>query len=278
MRRIITAGALALAAGPLCAEPWLDRGAYLVEGPMACGNCHTPMGAAGPDLTRALAGRLVEQSDQMTAIAPNLTPGGEVAGWSDAELVRAIREGVRPDGSVMGPPMPFELYHGLSDEDAQSVVIYLRQLPAVQNDPGTSTYRIPLPPAYGPPIVSNPPVPAAVTVEYGGYLANAVAHCTACHSPIGPQGPMYQEHLGAGGNPFPGPWGTAIAANITPTGLSKYSDAELATLIRTGTRLDGSHLAPVMPVWGYARMTDDDMAALILYLRALPPQPDWAGN
>lgn len=272
MRVLLGTGLLALAATAAWAEPSLERGTYLVEGPMACGNCHTPFGANGFDETKALAGRLVEKTDQYTAIAPNITPAGEVANWTDEELVRAIREGHRPNDRIIGPPMPIELYHDLSDDDVMSVVMYLRQVPPVENDPGESVYNIPLPESYGPPVTSNPGIPQGVTVEYGKYIAGPIAHCVACHSPIGPQGPDYANRLGAGGNTFEVPGGTVKSANITPTGIGNLTDEQLEHVIRTGEKPDGSHLAPVMPVWGYAKMTDDDMKALILYLRSLPPQ------
>ena len=67
-----------------------------------------------------------------------------------------------------------------------------------------------------------------------------------------------------------GPWGTPVAANITPTGIGHDSDAELAAIITTGTRPDGSKL---MPIWAYAKIKPDDVSAIILYLRSLPPKP-----
>ncbi len=262
-------------AGFATAEPSVERGRYLVEGPAACGNCHTPMGPEGPVMEQALAGRLVEQSDAFTAIAGNITPGGRVAGWTDAEFIRAIREGIRPDGSVIGPPMPITLYRGLSDDDVASMVMYLRTVPAVENDPGESVYNIPLPPAYGPPVESVAAIPAGVTVEYGEYLANAVAHCMECHTTFGPQGPMFDTHLGAGGFEFHGPWGVSVAANITsgPEGVGKWTDADLAQMITTGVRPDGSPMFPPMPYGNFAQMTADDLAAVILYLRSVPPLP-----
>lgn len=264
-----------MVAGAAAAEPSLERGAYLVEGPAACGNCHTPLGPEGPVMEQHLAGRLVEQSDAFTAIAGNITPGGRVAGWTDEEFIRAIREGIRPDGSVIGPPMPITLYRGLSDDDVASMVMYLRTVPAVENDPGESVYNIPLPPAYGPPVESVAAIPAGVTVEYGAYLANAVAHCMECHTTFGPQGPMFDTHLGAGGMEFHGPWGVSVAANITsgPEGVGKWTDAELAQMITGGVRPDGSPMFPPMPYGNFARMTPDDLAAVILYLRSVPPLP-----
>lgn len=258
------------------AEPSLDRGAYLVEGPAACGNCHTPLGPDGPAMDMALAGRLVEQSEAMTAIAPNITPAGAVGGWSDAELSRAIREGIRPDGSVIGPPMPMLLYRGLSDDDLASIVMYLRQVPAVANDPGTSTYAFPLPPAWGPPVGTVAAIAPGVTVEYGAYLAGPVAHCMECHTTFGPEGAMFGTHLGAGGMQFHGPWGVVVAPNITsgPEGIGAYSDAELAAMITQGVRPDGSAMLPPMPYAHFARMTAEDLTAVILYLRSLPALPD----
>ncbi|EYD76534.1 class I diheme cytochrome c [Rubellimicrobium mesophilum DSM 19309] len=273
MRLTLGMALLALAAGGVRAEPSLERGTYLVEGPMACGNCHTPFGEAGLDMTRALAGRVVEQNDRFTAIAPNITPGGRVADWSDEELARAIREGIRPGDAIIGPPMPMELYHDLSDDDVMSVVLYLRRVPAVENDPGQSVYAMPRPAAYGPPVASNPGVPQGATVEYGAYIAGPLAHCLACHTPLGPDGPLYDTKLGAGGVLFEMPDGSVVrSVNITPTRIGDTSDEELDRMIRTGVKPDGHHLAPVMPFWGYAGMTEDDMAALILYLRALPPR------
>lgn len=268
------AAALAVLGGAALAEPSLERGIYLVEGPAACGNCHSPQGPEGPIPGMAFAGMLVEQNEGFTAIASNITPAGAVGSWSDGELAQAIREGIRPDGSVIGPPMPIGLYRGLSDDDLMSMVMYLRQVPSVENDPGESVYNIPLPPAYGPPIDTVAAIPEGVTVEYGEYLAGPIAHCMECHTSFGPQGPMFDSHLGAGGVAFHGPWGTSIAPNITPTGLSEYSDEDLGRMIVTGLRPGDVPMLPPMPYPYLANMTDDDLAAILLYLRQLPALPD----
>ena len=258
------------------AAPSAVRGEYLVTGPAACGNCHTPLGAEGPDMAKALGGRLVEENPAFTAYAPNITPGGRVADWTDDELVRAIREGVRPDGSVIGPPMPFALYRGLSDDDVRSIVAYLRTVPPVEGQQPASVYHIPLPPSYGPPVETVPHPAEGATVEYGAYLAGPVAHCMECHTPHGPQGPLLDTQPGAGGFEFRGPWGVSIAANLTPhpgDGIAGYSDDELRTMITQGVRPDGTPMQPPMPYGYYARMTPRDVDAIILYLRSLDPLP-----
>lgn len=275
MRSILPVLALALCATTGAAQAAsVGRGDYLVNTIMACGSCHTPFGEAGFDASKSLSGRLVEQSDAFTAIAPNITPGGRVSKWSDAELAKAIREGLRPDGTLIGPPMPFEVYRGISDDDLASVVAYLRTVPAVENDPGTSTYNIPLPPAYGPPVTSVAAVPEGITVAYGEYLAGPVGHCTVCHTKFDEQSrPQFETLLGAGGNPFHGPWGTVVSANITPYGLGDYSDEEIINLITKGERSDGSKLTGPMAFPLYAQMKTDDLKAIVAYLRSLPSIP-----
>ncbi|WP_417724299.1 c-type cytochrome [Salipiger sp.] len=277
-RLMACAGALGLlAAGSAGAAGDVARGEYLVRGPAGCGNCHTPLGPDGPVAGMELAGRLVDDNEAFTAYAPNITPAGHIGSWSDEELARAIREGIRPDGSLIGPPMPLPMYRGLGDEDLASIVAFLRTLAPVENEVPASEYRIPLPPAYGPPVDSVTAPPAGVSVEYGEYLAKAVSHCMECHSPMGPQGPMTDpEHLGQGGFEFHGPWGTSVAANLTngEDGLAGYSDDELKAMIVRGVRPDGSAMLPPMPYGYLAGMTSDDLDAIVLYLRSLPPLPD----
>jgi mono/diheme cytochrome c family protein len=156
------------------------------------------------------------------------------------------------------------------------MVMFLRTLAPVENDPGTSVYRIPLPPAYGTPVTSVSAPAQGVTVEYGTYLAGPVAHCMECHTPLGPKGPMLDTDLGRGGFEFIGPWGVSVAPNITSghDGIAKYTDAELAAMITKAERPDGASMLPPMPYPYLAKMTPDDLAAVILYLRSLPSLPN----
>ncbi|WPZ33707.1 c-type cytochrome [Thalassobaculum sp. OXR-137] len=257
----------------LAADTPVERGAYLMNAVAACGNCHTPFGPQGPDMSKALSGRLMEDNAVWTVYASNITPDMEtgIGGWSDAEIVRAIREGVRPDGSVIGPPMPIGLYRGMSDADAMALVAYLRSLPAVKNETPASVYRVPVPPSWGPPVGHVAAPDPADAVAYGGYLAGPVAHCVECHSSPGATGaPDVVNALGGGGLKFQGPWGESVAPNLTPLGLADWTDAEIATAVRSGVAKDGRKLLPPMGYGYYAHMSDSDMAAIIAYLRSLP--------
>lgn len=262
---------LAASCATALADARLERGRYLVESIAGCGNCHTAQGPNGPLPGKALAGGL--PFADLGAFAANITPDRDtgIGTWTDAQIALAIREGRRPDGSLIGPPMPFELYRSISDNDLAAIVAYLRSVPAVKNVVAKSQYRMPLPPAWGPPVGKVADVSPSDKLAYGRYLAGPMGHCIECHSTPSPQGPPDMgKGLGAGGMQFHGPWGTSVATNITPSGLKRYSDAELKKIISTGVRPDGSRLKPPMGTGYYARMTQPDLDALVVYLRSLP--------
>jgi mono/diheme cytochrome c family protein len=258
--------------GAAIAETPLERGTYLMQSIVACGNCHTPKGPNGELPGMELAGGFKFDEPPFTAYASNITPDKDtgIGNWTDAQLIKAIREGIRPDGSIIGPPMPIVLYRGLSDNDAKAIVAYLRNIKPVKNEVPKSEYRIPLPPAYGPPVGQVADVAKSDKVAYGAYLAGPAGHCLECHTPMGQRGRDFQNQLGAGGFEFHGPWGTSVAVNITPTGLKSRSDADIKKMVTTGTRPDGSRMLPPMAYPYYANISAEDLDALVAYLRTLP--------
>jgi mono/diheme cytochrome c family protein len=271
----IASVAAALWIVPAQAETPLERGAYLMKGIVACGNCHTAKG--GGMAKHELAGGFNMKEGPIDAMTPNLTPDKEtgIGNWSDAQLMVAIREGKRPDGSLIGPPMPYDLYRGLSDKDTGAIIAYLRNLKPVKNATRKSVYKMPLPPAYGPPVGFIPDVPRTDKVKYGEYLAGPLGHCMECHTPM-TKPPMrdYKNMMGAGGFVFHGPWGESVAANITPdneTGIGKWTDAQIKKAITDGVRPDGSKLRPPMAFAYYKNISDDDLNAIVAYLRSLKP-------
>jgi mono/diheme cytochrome c family protein len=130
--------ALLLGEGAAAAESGqVTRGHYLVE-IAGCGHCHTPGHfRAKEDSTRELGGSDVgfEVPGQGTVIGPNLTPDKEtgLGGWSNRQVVAAIRTGVRPDGRVLSPVMPWPNFAGMTDADVNAIVAYLRSLKPVRN-------------------------------------------------------------------------------------------------------------------------------------------------
>jgi mono/diheme cytochrome c family protein len=258
----------------------LARGEYLVEGILGCGNCHsgrTPEGefVAGMEY----AGNFVIEEPIFRAYAPNITPAMEtgIGSWTDEQIIRAVREGVRPDGQILGPPMSYPFFRDISDNDMRAVVAYLRSVPAVENVVPRSTYNIPLPPNWGPPITAPvPDVSPTDTIAYGRYLAHTLGHCTDCHTPL-VDGAHDFSRTGAGGNLFHAPFGftwSALAANITQhpeLGIGSWTDDEIKRAITQGISRDGRQLLPFMGFSYYAKISAGDLDAIVAYLRTLPP-------
>jgi hypothetical protein len=109
-------------------------------------------------------------------------------------------------------------------------------------------------------------------VKKGFYLAT-ISPCMECHTPFGQRGRDFQNRLGAGGAEFPGPWGKSVSRNITSSkekGLGNWTDAEIKRAITQGVSRDGSKLNPPMGFPLYAKMTPDDLDAVVAYLRTVP--------
>lgn len=272
-----TAVLLSTAAGSALAQKdaRIERGRYLMDSVVACGNCHIARGEKGaPLFDKGLSGGMVFDIPGMKAVASNITPDPEtgIGKWTDAQLAKAIREGVRPDGTIIGPPMPVEFYRDLSDADLAAIVAYLRAQPAVKNTVAKSEYKIPLPPNYGPPVKGVKTPSQKNTVQYGKYLAQ-IGHCMECHTPRDQKGQLVKAQWGAGGQVFPGPWGESVARNLTPheSGLKKWTDEEIAKVIREGVGRDGTPRKPPMAFGWYKNINDTDMKALIAYLRSMKP-------
>jgi mono/diheme cytochrome c family protein len=283
--RLMAAALVALV--PLVAEAQpppapgvLDRGRYLGEVVAACGACHHSFGPGmQPVPGMALAGGRVFEERGLRAVAPNITQDREtgIGGWTDAQIAAAIRDGHRPDGSLLGPPMPVESYRGISDRDLAALVAWLRSIPPVRNAvTDRSRYPVALTP-HGPPVGSVPDPPPDDPVARGRYIAVNLAHCMDCHSAQLGEGRADPAGRGARGLVLEGPWGAVQAANISshPTqGIGRWTDAQIIGAITRGVSADGRRLAPPMagraPVW--ARMEPADLQAVVAYLRSLPPQ------
>jgi len=253
------------------------RGQYLVTSIAGCGNCHTPKGPQGELPGMALAGGFVIDEAPFRAVTPNITPDPEtgIGRWTDAQIATAIREGKRPDGTLIGPPMPFEFYRHISDRDVRAIVAYLRTVPPVRNRVEKSVYRMPLPPSWGPP-VANVPGPADNPVARGAYLAGPMGHCLECHTPRKPNGELDMTRVGQGGQEFGSPNGRVVSRNITPNraeGIGGWTDAQIVRAVTQGISSDGRRLSPPMGFPYYARMTPADLADLVAYLRSLKPLP-----
>ena len=259
-------GTLAMAAG----TGDVARGKYLATIGI-CASCHTPSDAKGDKIQSM---KFAGGEHVGGILSANLTSDPEtgLGNWSEDQIVEAIRNGHRPDGSPVRPPMGVFFYRDLSDRDAHAIAAYLKTLAPIRN----KIERLPskIVPTY--PVVTSVAEPdPANRLAYGHYLTQTVSHCLQCHTPRGPNGLPDLSRAGAGGNSYGAPGGgVAISANITPAdpnGIAKWSDDDLKRAITTGARPDGGRLVPVMDFDMYAEMTPADLDALVAYVRTLKP-------
>jgi mono/diheme cytochrome c family protein len=253
----------------------VERGRYLMEGVVACGNCHIPRDDKGQlQRDKGLSGGLLLDIAPFKAYPANITPDPDtgIGKWTDAQLAKAIRTGERPDKSLIGPPMPIQFYRHLADDDLAAIIAYLRAQSPVKNIVPRSTYRIALPPSYGPPVGTVKAPSRRDKLKYGQYLVT-IGHCMECHTPRDEKGALVLANLGAGGQVIEGPWGKTVSRNLTPGGLKDWTDAQIAKAIREGLDRNGQHYRPPMAYEFYNHINDADISAIIAYLRSLKPQP-----
>jgi mono/diheme cytochrome c family protein len=258
----------------------IERGRYLANAVIGCVLCHSPRDFAQPGAPpipgREFAGAVIAETDGYRLVAANLT--ADVAtgagGWPDDALARAIREGVGHDGRGLGGAMWWWSFRFLSDEDVQSIVVYLRSLPAVRNElperilgPQRERQRAesarPLTTPVPPPDLSTP-------LERGRYLID-VADCMGCHTGWGKTGVF------AGGNAIEYHGQVSWSANLTPdpSATGGWTEAMFVGRMRSGR---GGALSPLMPWAAYRQMTDEDLGAIYAALREVPPYRHWVNN
>lgn len=242
------------------------HGQYLYES-RGCAGCHGPSGEGR---------RFADQGGVLLA-GPDITPGGSTARYTEADWVRAVRHGVAPGGRPLRV-MPSQDYNRLSDPDLAALVVYLQSLPAAGGAPAVLQWPLPVRLLYGFGFIDDAadridhtqapeaPVAAAVSVDYGRYLALG---CTGCHGAQLQGGPI------PGGAPdWPAAPALRTEARKPVSGdapvVARYADlVAFRSMMQTGRRPDGSAIA-VMPFDAFARYTDVDLQALHLYLQSLP--------
>lgn len=108
--------------------------------------------------------------------------------------------------------------------------------------------------------------PTAAEIARGKYVFGATGGC-GCHT-------VPKQEVNAGGRKYDGPFGTVYSTNITPdpeTGIGRWTDDQVIMAIRAGRRPSGERLIPVHPYPTFNGMAEEDLRALVAYLRTLPP-------
>jgi mono/diheme cytochrome c family protein len=259
------------------ADTIVERGQYLVTTIGACGNCHSPRqgeligGTIIPGTELSGGAELDEDIGHLSM--PNITSDTDtgIGQWTNAQIVTSLRDGKRPDGKILGPPMPIPVYRNLSDNDASAIATYLLTLKPVNHAVPRSVYKIPLPENYAPPVTHLDEPSPTDQVTYGKYLVT-FGHCVLCHTPTGKDQPFDMSRAFAGGRKLPN---ESVSRNITSDpedGLGKWTDEQIKVAITEGKRPDGTALNRIMAFDWYKGITQPDLESIVVYLRTIPPQ------
>ncbi len=265
--------------GPASAEEDAGaRGEYLVRAG-GCFSCHTAPGGAPLAGGRALA------TPFGTFYSPNITPDPEtgIGRWTDVQFLRALREGVRPDGANYFPVFPYPSFTGITDNDALAIKVYLFSRPPVRQ--GNRPHDVAFPFSWrflqtgwkwlffrpGP---FQPAPERSAAYNRGAYLVTALAHCGECHTPRNFFGAVRTGQRLSGTDD--GPDGQLVP-NITPdpgTGIGKWEKDDVVELLRTGATPEQSKVKGAMRETvqdGLKYLSDADLEAIADYLFAQPP-------
>ncbi len=267
----------ASAQGPPASDP-VARGKYVFGAAGGCG-CHTekdrPLNSGGRKYDGPFG----------TVYSSNITPDRQtgIGGWTNDQIITAIRLGRRPNGERLVPVHPYTVFNGMAEEDLRALVAFLRSLPPVNRVNTPKKITVPLfesvflptwLAAFAPREAPPPRAPTSGLAR-GEYLVRAVGHCGECHTPRGATHATDNSRFLGGSQK--GPEGDPVP-NITPdkdTGLT-WSEDEIADFLETGNKPDGDVAGGLMAEMidgtaaGYKHLTKPDRLAIARYLKTIP--------
>ena len=254
----------------------VTRGRYLAQA-ADCESCHTAPGG------KSFAGGRAIPTVFGTIYSSNITPDVQtgIGGWTDADFLRAVHQGIGKGGRPLYPAFPYDAYAHMADADALAIKAFLFSLAPVRRSPPPNAVRFPFDQPWLLRIwaalfareqVFQPAANRSPDWNRGAYLTEALAHCGSCHTPRNLLEGLDNRRKFAGGDAEG--W---RAYNITSdrlTGIGAWSDLELTQYLAKGhAEGRGTASGPMGEAvdLGLSHLTSGDLHALIGYLRSVPP-------
>ena len=270
-----------VASRPAKPDPDAARRGHILLDAANCAECHTD-GAHGGE---PLAGGKAIPTAFGTFYSRNITPDPVhgIGAWTDADFLRALRDGISPDGAHYYPAFPFTSFTLMTDRDILDLRAYLATLPPSTRANRANDVAFPfdmrlmMVPWRWFNFERGPYIPDPTqSAEWnrGAYLANGVAHCGECHTPRDWLGALEQHRRFAGAK-IPGV--SLPAPNISSDpkdGIGAWNIDDVVTLLTSGQTRDGDVVSPPMAdvVAGTAKLSETDRHAIAVYVKSVPPQ------
>jgi mono/diheme cytochrome c family protein len=253
----------------------IKRGEYLARA-ADCEVCHTAPGGA------AYAGGLAIPLPFGTLYSTNITADKEtgIGNYSDADFLNAVQRGIRKDGTRLYPAMPYPSYTYMTDADVLAIKAYVLSQQAVHRVNTADTLDFPFNQRWSMIVWSwffsansrfEPNTAQSPQWNRGAYLAEALAHCGECHTPRNIAFALDNRKKFAGA--MTAGWHAFNITSDKGTGIGGWSDDEVSAYISKGHALNhGTAAGPMGEAvdQSFSRMSESDIAALIVYLRSVP--------
>ncbi|MGB5224221.1 MAG: cytochrome c [Arenicellales bacterium] len=245
MKHLLTALLLSVATPLQASEAQLERGRQVFNA-ASCAVCHTDKENNG----EPLAGGYAMKSDFGTFYTPNITPDPEtgIGNWSDEDFIRALQQGISPQGDHYFPSFPYTAYTKMHRDDVLALKAYLFSLKPVKkaNREHDLAFYVTMTPSAR--IWKSTYFKQGEFIDVpgksaewnrGAYLVEAMGHCSECHTPRKALGALDEGMVFAGVQKMTG---VGTVPNITPdkkTGIGRWSVDDLVYYFETGTTLSG---------------------------------------
>ncbi len=268
------------ASSGLSREPNIENGRTLFYAG-GCTSCHaTP----NQDDKLRLGGGYALKSPFGTFHVPNISPHKQdgIGSWAVSDFIRAMREGISPDGRHYYPSFPYTSFQRMPPEDLADLFAFLMTLQPVEGR--APDHELPFPYnirrgvglwklAFLDGRVFSPDPAKPDSWNRGAYLVNGPGHCAECHSERNFAGAIIEARRFAGG---PDPEGKGTVPNITPdkSGIGGWTADDLTTVLKTGETPNFDTVGGPMGsvVRNTAHLTDSDRQAIAEYILSLPPK------
>lgn len=252
---------LTLACSPVSADI-IERGEYLFDA-ANCYACHTDTDNDGA----ALAGGRALDSEYGTFYSPNITPDEAtgIGGWSDEDFIRAMKEGIAPDGRHYFPSFPYLAYRHMERDDMLALKAYLFSLDPVEQqnrEHEVIWYLSSLSMSAWKRLHDVRGGPALYDGSRGSYLIDVLGHCNECHTPRNAMGMLDLSRRYAGNEDMSAP-------AIDGDALSEWDEEAMENLFLYGELIDGDYVADHMAEvvdYSTSRWKEADLRAAIGHL------------
>ena len=260
----------------------IERGKYLALAGN-CASCHTTENG------EFMAGGLPFETPFGKIYSTNITPdsGTGIGNWTGGQFLDSMRRGVRPNGEHLYPVFPYTAFTKITNEDVAALFAYLKSIPAIRQETKENEVSFPFnqrwlmsvwKTMYFDERVYEADESKSAEWNRGAYLVNALAHCSACHSPRNLLGAENSDMALTGGVFFDKvpsgsvrPWSSP---NLTsaPSGLGLWVHEEVTAYLRTGRNSFVETFGPMNEVImnSTRNLNDGDINAMAIYLKSLP--------